>query len=100
MILHIRSFILIPYYLGQLKVRKNLAPLNQMVHSNAPFLLTIIAEEIGSQFNDSSTVTAVELALLLEDDTNDAPEFNQERYADVILHYTASKNNSNSDFEL
>lgn len=50
-----------------------------MVHSNAPFLVKIIAEEIGTAFNDSNTVTAVELALLLEDDTNDAPEFNQER---------------------
>ena len=45
-----------------------------MVHSNAPFLLKIIAEEIGS-----NTVTTIELALLLEDETNDAPEFNQER---------------------
>ena len=60
-------------------MRKKLTPLNQMVHSNAPFLVKIIAEEIGTAFNDSNTVTAVELALLLEDDTNDAPEFNQER---------------------
>ena len=50
-----------------------------MVHSNSPFLLKIIAEEIGSGFNDSNTVTTIELALLLEDETNDAPEFNQER---------------------
>ena len=60
-------------------MRKKLTPLNQMVHSNAPFLLKIIAEEIGSGFNDSNTVTTIELALLLEDETNDAPEFNQER---------------------
>ena len=60
-------------------MRKKLTPLNQMVHSNSPFLLKIIAEEIGSGFNDSNTVTTIELALLLEDETNDAPEFNQER---------------------
>lgn len=60
-------------------MRKKLTSLNQMVHSNAPFLLKIIAEEIGSGFNDSNTVAAIELALLLKDETNDAPEFNQEQ---------------------
>ena len=71
-----------PYHLvllGELKVRKKLVPLNQMVHSKAPFLLTVVAEEVGNLANEGNTSTKIDLALLIEDETNDPPEFNQDR---------------------
>lgn len=67
-------------FAGQLKVRKSLKALNQMVRSKSPFLLTIVAEEMGSRMNESNTSTSVDLAILIEDETNDPPEFNQDRY--------------------
>jgi hypothetical protein len=68
-------------------VRKKLVPLNQMVRSKAPFLLTIMAEELGSLINEANTTTTVDIALMVEDETNDPPEFNSDRYA-VFLFLT------------
>ena len=50
-----------------------------MVRSKAPFLLTIVAEEMGSRLNESNTTTSIDLAILIENETNDPPEFNQPR---------------------
>lgn len=51
-----------------------------MVRSKAPFLLTVMAEEMGSLINESNTTTTIDIALMIEDETNDPPEFNQDRY--------------------
>lgn len=51
-----------------------------MVRSKAPFLLSIVAEEIGSLSSEGNTSTKIDLAILIEDETNDPPEFNQDRY--------------------
>ena len=64
---------------GQLTVRKALAELNQMIRSKAPFLLTVIAEEIGTLPYENNTQTSINVAIMIEDETNDAPKFNQER---------------------
>jgi hypothetical protein len=66
-------------------VRKKLVPLNQMVRSKAPFLLTIMAEELGSLINEANTTTTVDIALMVEDETNDPPEFNSDRY--VVFYF-------------
>ncbi len=52
-----------------------------MVRSKAPFLLTVMAEELGSLINEANTTTTVDIALMVEDETNDPPEFNSDRYA-------------------
>ncbi len=66
-------------------MRKKLVPLNQMVRSKAPFLLTIMAEELGSLINEANTTTTVDIALMVEDETNDPPEFNSDRY--VVFYF-------------
>lgn len=60
-------------------MRKRLVPINQMVRNKAPFLLTIMAEEIGSLINEINTTSTIDVALVIEDETNDPPEFNQDR---------------------
>ncbi|KAI9561048.1 hypothetical protein GHT06_012004 [Daphnia sinensis] len=70
---------------GELKVRKKLVPLNQMVRSKAPFLLTVMAEEMGSLINESNTTTTIDIALMIEDETNDPPEFNQDRFVAHLM---------------
>ena len=60
-------------------MRKKLSALNQMLHSRAPFLLTIIAEEMGAPPSEPNTTSTIDVALMIEDQTNDPPEFNQER---------------------
>lgn len=64
---------------GLLKVRKSLSGLNQMLRSRAPFLLTIIAEEMGTLPGESNTSSAADVAIIVEDETNDPPQFNQDR---------------------
>ena len=60
-------------------MRKNLAELHRMLPSKAPFLLTIIAEEMGTAFGEDDTLSSVDIALMVVDETNDAPQFNQEQ---------------------
>lgn len=60
-------------------MQKKLITLNQMVRSKAPFVITVMAEEMPALANESNTSTTVDLALLIEDETNDPPEFNQDR---------------------
>lgn len=55
-----------------------------MVRPNTPFLLTVMAEEVGALKNESETATSVELALLIEDKFNDPPVFNQDRYNNQV----------------
>lgn len=64
---------------GELAVRKNLAELNQMLPSKAPFVLTVIAEEIGRSFEENDAVTPIDVALMIVDETNDPPRFNQQQ---------------------
>ena len=65
---------------GSLTVRKNLKELNSMVQSNTPFLLSLVAEEIGARPGENNTSTAVDIAIIVQDQTNDPPEFNQKSY--------------------
>lgn len=67
------------FEIGELRVRKKLFALNQMLHSKAPFILTIIAEEMGTHPSEPNTTSTIDVALIIEDQSNDAPEFNQER---------------------
>ena len=55
-----------------------------MLRSRAPFLLTIIAEEMGTLPGESNTSSAADVAIIVEDETNDPPQFNQDRY-DLIF---------------
>ena len=59
-----------------------------MVRPNTPFLLTVMAEEVGALKNESETATSVELALLIEDKFNDPPVFNQDRYNNQVSFLT------------
>lgn len=65
-----------------------------MVRSKAPFLLTVMAEEMGSLINDSNTTSTVDIALMVEDETNDPPEFHQDRYYFRISMITIIKDDS------
>jgi len=54
-----------------------------MLRSRAPFLLTIIAEEMGTLPGESNTSSAADVAIIVEDETNDPPQFNQDRYDSI-----------------
>lgn len=42
-----------------------------------------MAEEIGTLPNEINTTSTVDLALMIEDKSNDPPEFNQDRYSNI-----------------
>jgi hypothetical protein len=44
-----------------------------------------MAEELGSLINEANTTTTVDIALMVEDETNDPPEFNSDRY--VVFYF-------------
>jgi len=50
-----------------------------MLPSKAPFLLTVIAEEMGSPPQEENTITPIDIALMIVDETNDPPQFNQKQ---------------------
>ena len=61
-------------------ITKGLEALNTMVQSNTPFLLSLVAEEVGAQPRENATSTAVDVAIIVQDQTNDPPQFSQKSY--------------------
>ena len=64
---------------GELTVRKRLADVQEMVRSGSPFLLTIVGEEEGASPSENDTRSAVDVAIIVQKETNDPPKFSHQR---------------------
>ena len=82
-----------------LSVRKPLQQLNDAAvttrsggngnGNNTPFLLSLVAEEVGALPDENNTSTMIDVAIIIRDETNDPPEFNRKSYVAYVAENAA-----------